>query len=58
MTTVTSHFINVGNWQFIYWPRRTLFFFRPKPGQQNQPMYHDIYWFVVYLWPIEIRKFR
>jgi len=44
--------VNIGKWQVLYWPRKHLAFWR---GPSFMP---HIYRFVVYVWPIEVRRFK
>jgi hypothetical protein len=44
-------FFNVGPFQVLVWPRRRLWFFRG-------PQFSGAYRWIVYLWPIEVRRFR
>ena len=42
--------MNVGRYQFIFWPRLVMAFYRHKPLR-------GVYSWVLYLWPIEVRRF-
>ncbi len=50
--------MNAGKYQFLVWPRWKLFFWRPRKSQRDLTLYAKIYRWIVYVWPVEIRRFR
>ena len=42
--------MNIGRFQVLYWPRWTLFLWRPRYCR-------GVYDWVVFVWPIEVRRF-
>jgi hypothetical protein len=52
-----SH-VNIGRYQVLYWPRWKFWFYRPTTLSRDTALYRFIYQWIVYVWPIEVRKFR
>lgn len=50
--------MNIGRWQVLYWPRLTPFFWAPRGEQCAWGLFTHIYSFIIYIWPIEIRRFK
>ena len=50
--------MNIGRWQILFWPRRCLWFCYSIKTHPGWITYQYLYHFIVYVWPIEIRRFR